>query len=153
MTVDSAITDEMRAMIGVESPSYTFLVEQGDVARYADAIGDENPLFHDERLARKTSFGGVVVPPTYLIVMRVLEIRAAPPFRPLPNSLDGGSEWHYLQPVRAGDRLTATRKIADIHERDGAKGRMVFVVTEITYRNQFDEVAVIQRDTAIYFGE
>ena len=152
MTEHSLITAAMRARIGIESPPYTFEVEKGDINRYAQAIGDTNPLFVDERRARATQLGGIVAPPTYVIVMRRLEIEAAPPFRPLPNSLDGGSEWHYLQPIRAGDRITATSKITDIYERDGSIGRMVFVVTEITYRNQFDEVVVVQRDTAICFG-
>ncbi|MFP5331132.1 MAG: MaoC family dehydratase N-terminal domain-containing protein [Acidimicrobiia bacterium] len=150
---ESLITDEMRKMLGVESPTYTFEVEKGDVARYAQAIGDDNPLFTDEQLARRTRYGGMIAPPTYLIVMRVLEIGVAPPFRPLSNSLDGGSEWQYFHPIRPGDRISATSKLADLYERDGSLGRMLFVVTEITYRNQFDEIVVIQRDTAICFGE
>ncbi len=155
MTKNSVITDAMRHVIGVESEPYTFVVEQGDIIRYAQAIGDANPLFTDEVAARKMRYGGIVAPPTYLIVMRIIEgqvadRRALLQF-PYQRSLDGGSDWTYYEPIRPGDRLTATAKIADLYERDGSLGSMLFVVTEITYRNQFGEVVVRQRDTGIYY--
>ena len=48
MTDTSVITDEMRRMVGVESQPYTFEVEKGDIVRYAQFIGEHNPLFTDE---------------------------------------------------------------------------------------------------------
>ena len=155
MTQSSVITEAMRGAIGVESQPYTFDVEKGDVVRYAQTIGDHNPLFTNEAVARKLRFGGIVAPPTYLIVMRFIESQVANQRAllqiPYSRSLDGGSDWTYLEPVRPGDRLTATARIADLYEHDGSRGHMLFVVTEITYTNQFGEVAVRQRDTAIYY--
>ncbi len=151
----SVITEEMRSAIGLESEPYVFEVEKGDIARYAQTIRESNPLYLDEAAARKTRYGGIIAPPTYLIVMRVLEAqvfnrrqRLQVPFR---RSLDGGSQWTYFEAIRPGDRLSATAKIADIYEREGALGHMLFVVTQITYVNQFGEVVVKQRDTAIYY--
>ena len=155
MTQTSVITDAMRRVIGVESQPYTFEVEKGDIVRYAQAIGELNPLFTSELAARKMRYGGIIAPPTYLIVMRFIESQVANQRAqlqiPYARSLDGGSEWTYVEPVRPGDRLTATAKIADLYEQDGSRGHMLFVITEITYVNQFDEVVVEQRDTAIYY--
>jgi acyl dehydratase len=155
VTQNAVITDAMRRVIGVESQPYTFEVEKGDIVRYAQAIGEVNPLFMTEPAARKMRYGGIIAPPTYLIVMRFIESQVANqrallqiPYR---RSLDGGSDWTYLEPIRPGDRLTATAKIAELYERDGSRGHMFFVVTEITYVNQFGEVVVRQRDTAIYY--
>ena len=76
MTGTSVITDEMRRMVGVESQPYTFEVDKGDIVRYAQFIGEHNPLFTDERAARKMRYGGIIAPPTYLIVMRFIESRS-----------------------------------------------------------------------------
>lgn len=43
----------MRRVIGVESSPYFFVFEQGDITRYAQAIGDANPHFTDAAAARK----------------------------------------------------------------------------------------------------
>lgn len=154
MTDQSLVTPAIRAAIGIASKPYAFTVEQGDIARYAAAIGDANPRYRDEALGRKGRFGGIVAPPTYLIVMRILETEAfrdVKPDLPLSRSLDGGSEWRYGEPIRPGDRLVATKMLVDAYERAGTLGRMLFLVGEITYRNQFDEVVAVQRDTAIYY--
>ena len=42
---DSIITDKMRAAIGVESVPVTQEIEKGAIIRFAQAIGDPNPLF------------------------------------------------------------------------------------------------------------
>jgi len=145
----------MRRMIGVVSEPYTFEVEKGDIVRYARAIDETNPLFCDEVAARRMRYGGIIAPPTYLIVMRIIEAQVANRRSlwqiPYTRSLDGGSDWTYFEPIRAGDRLTATTKIAELYERDGAWGHMLFIVTEITYANQFGQVVVKQRDTGIYY--
>lgn len=155
MSQTSVITPEMRSAIGVESEPYVFEVEKGDIIRYAQAIRESNPLFRDEVAARRSRFGGIIAPPTYLIVMRILEseafdrkVRLDIPFT---RSVDGGSQWRYYEPVRPGDRITATKKLVDLHERQGNQGRMLFKVSEITYRNQFGQVVMVQRDTAIYY--
>lgn len=70
---------------------------------------------------------------------------------PYQRSLEGGSDWTYFEPERPIDRLTATAKNAALYEREGSLGRMLFVVTEITYRNQFNESVVQQCDTGIYY--
>lgn len=155
MTQRPLITEEMRQAIGVESAPYTFEVEKGDIIRYAQAIGDPNPTFRDEVAARRSRYGGIIVPPTYLIVMRIFEAAA---FRerlalrsPLGRSVDGGSVWTYFEPIRPGDRLTATAKVVGLYEREGRWDRMIFRIIEITYVNQFGQVVAKQRDTAIFY--
>ena len=99
MTQESAISEEMRDAIGVESEPVTHEVEKGAIIKFAQAIGDDNPLFIDEEAARQTRYGGLIAPPTFL--------RSMPSGRstvsvssPYPAALDGGSDWEYVDPVR-----------------------------------------------------
>jgi acyl dehydratase len=148
---DQWITPEMRAQIGVESEPYAFDIEKGDLIRFASSTGETNPIYIDEVAARASRYGGLIAAPTYLITMRILQIGLLTLPNPLPNSVDGGTEWAYHEPIRPGDRITARARLADVYEKDGRLGRMLFQVVEIAYRNQFDQLVVTQRDTYIRF--
>ncbi len=150
-TPTSFLTDEMREQaIGVESEPSTMEVEKGAIVNFAQAIGDTNPVYNDEMAARKSRFGTLITPPTFLRCMR--SVQPAIPFEiPFDRLLDGGSDWEYFRPVRAGDRITAVAKVVDISERAGRIGLMIFIKTLITYRNQFGEIAATQTNTLIRY--
>ena len=149
MTQESVITDEMRAAIGVDSKPITYDVEKGAIVKFAQAIGDANPLYNDEEAARRTRYGGLIAPPTF---MRSLISNPAPAFKsPYPANLDGGSQWEYFYPVRPGDRITVSTRLANLFERPGRLGNMLFSVRETKYVNQFDQTVAIQRTTGISY--
>lgn len=147
----SFLTQEMRQMaLGVESGPAVLEIEKGAIKKFADAIQDPNPLWNDEVQARKTRYGGMIAPPTLLRSV-VLERPALPFSVPFNNFLDGGSEWEYYEPIRVGDRITARVYISGISERDGRLGKMLFVMNEFKYTNQFEEMVAIQRTTTIRY--
>ena len=150
MTHNSVITQQMRDAVGVESEPATYEIEKGAIIRFARAIGDTNPLFNDEGAARKTRYGGLIAPPTFLrsVIPRPSKAEFESPYS---AGLDGGSEWEYFEPVRAGDRITVTDKLADIYERQGRLGNMLFTVREKRYVNQFDQVVAVERTTGINY--
>ena len=150
-TPASFLTEEMRQQaIGLESVPATMEVEKGAIRRFAEAIGDASPLWNDEAAARKTRYGGLTAPPTFLRSMRGVQVNL--PFElSFSRRLDGGSDWEYFQPVRPGDSITAVARIADLTERSGRLGTMVFMITVTTYRNQFDEVVATQTNTLIAY--
>ena len=41
---NTIIPESLRNAIGVESDPITYEIEKGHIARFAEAIGDENPL-------------------------------------------------------------------------------------------------------------
>ncbi len=144
------LTDEVRQRaLGLQSGPATLEVEKGAVARFAEAVGDPSPLFNDEAAARKTRLGGLVAPPTFLRSLR-LE-RPTVPDAPFEKLLDGGSDWEYFEPVRVGDHITGVVRIADLWERSGRLGTMLFTVLEFTYTNQLGELVATQRNTLIYY--
>ncbi len=145
------LTEEMRRQaIGIETGSLALEIEKGHIKRFAEAIDDPNPQWNDEAMARKSRNGGIVAPPTFLRAARVE--RPELPFElPFPRTLDGGSEWEYFEPIRAGDVITAKARISDIIERSGRLGPMIITTIDHTYTNQLDEVVATQRTTYIRY--
>ena len=145
MTQDSAITQQMRDAIGVESEAAVHDVEKGAIVKFARAIGDPNPAFNDDSTPR-----GMVAPPTFLRSMLPgpLTVEADSPYK---ANLDGGSEWEYFGPVRSGDRISVTTKVLDIYERVGRLGNMLFIIRETRYVNRMDALVAVQRTTDISY--
>ncbi len=150
MTQESVITQDMRDAIGVESEAITYDVEKGAARKFAEAIGDDNPLFNDEEAARKSRYGGLIAPPTFMRSMSAGKSRATVK-SPYPAALDGGSEWEYFEPVRPGDTITVTNQVSDMFERDGRLGNMLFIIRETKYVNQFGKTVALQRGTGISY--
>ena len=150
-TPDSFLTDTMISeAIGTESSPVTSTIETGAIIRFAEAIGDTNPIFNDEITARKSRYGGLIAPPTFLRSMKTMPPEI--PFEiPFDRILDGGSSWEYFHPVRANDAITAVGKVIDINERNGRMGLMVFMTTEISYTNQFNGLVATQVNTTIRY--
>src|SRR3972149_2206181 len=66
-TESKVITDAARALIGVELEPVTVELDRTLLQRFAVAIkwpSLPNPLYHDERYARKTRWGGLLAAPT-----------------------------------------------------------------------------------------
>lgn len=148
MSSDSfTLTDAMREQaIGVESEPAVMVIEQGHVARFAEAIGDDNPAY----TVGAPETDGIVAPPTFLRAMR--GIRPVLPFdAPFTRLLDGGSDWEYFGYVRPGDTITAVGRIEDIRERAGSIGQMLISTIKITYRNQHDAIVATQTSTSIRY--
>ena len=63
------ITDEMRSRIGARrarSKPWVVEFEPGAIRRFAEAIDDPNPLYHDPDFARTSPCGSEVAPPMFL---------------------------------------------------------------------------------------
>ncbi len=152
MPEETLITDAMRKAIGVESEPVTYPVEQWHVRRFAEAVGDLNPLYCDEAEARKTRYGGIIAPPTFFRAFFPKE----PPVNVqamtgLQRVLDGGSDWEFFEPIRPGDRITATSKLASLNVKSGRLGPMLFVGVDNIYRNQLGQLTATQRQNRILY--
>jgi acyl dehydratase len=142
------VVDFDRSALGVESAPIAYDVEKGAIRKFADAIGDEDPIYYDENAAKAAGFKTIPAPPTFLCTFRAQE---------LPDlkiqfgrvRLNGGNEYEYYQPIYAGDTITLTAKYVDVNERTGRTGNMVFVITELTFKNQQGEVVAKGRNTGI----
>ncbi len=145
------VTEEAKKQIGKVGEARTIEVERGAIRRFAEAIGDPNPVFNHEADARHMRFGGMIAPPTFCRSLSAaipdVKLDMGESFR----GLDGGSDWEYFEPIRPGDRITVQTRIADLRESSGRLGPMVFITTETSYTNQFGQLCALQRSTAIRY--
>lgn len=150
MGQQSLITEDMRKAIGAESEPVCFEVEKGAIKKLLRAMGDANPLWSDPEVAGRSRYGGLAAPPAYL-----LSIQPRAPKVKIETSLTrkvgGGNEWEFLAPLRPGDTVVAKRRIADIYEKDGKKGKMLFVVYEDTFALVDGRVVAMLRATQILY--
>jgi acyl dehydratase len=54
-----------------------------------------------------------------------------------------------MEPVKVGDRITATGHVADVYEKTGGSGSLLFIIFETEYANQHGRVVAKLRGTAI----
>ncbi len=157
MPQESVITDEMRSFIGVESDPICEEVERGAIRRFAEAIEDPNPLYVDEVYARSTPFGSLIAPPTFLCSIghprkAGVSGRSGLGFkRPYPNSRNAGTEWEFFEPVRPGDTISMNRVVVDMYEKHGREKPLLFIVSELRFRNQLGQLVAKLRSIGVSF--
>ena len=148
MTDESPILEELTSKLGKESPPRSEEVEKGVIRRFVNALGDHNPLYQDEEFARRSKYGGAIAPPLFVITFG-RQRRPQPDTRLGRAMINAGTEYEFLRPIRPGDVITHTSKLADVKERMGRLGRMFISVTETTHVNQRGETVAIARATTI----
>jgi len=160
MTEESLITPEVQAMLGQEVvfPGKE-VVDKNSIRCFAQSIADLNPLYLDEEYAKKSKYGGIIAPPTYVFDVssdifaeagedgRDLSRVSVPGLQPVR----GGNVYEFFEPVRPGDVIDRTRKITDIYEKESKKaGKILFIDYETTYTNQKDKVLGKARETMMF---
>ncbi|GAA5153300.1 MULTISPECIES: MaoC family dehydratase N-terminal domain-containing protein [Amycolatopsis] len=104
-------------------PTSTYEVGREKIREFADAIGDDNPVYRDPEAARAAGHPDVIAPPTFLTVINLAAINTivADPELGLDYSrmVHGDQSFRYTRPVCAGDRLRLTTFVEDIMTRAG----------------------------------
>lgn len=157
MAGESLTTDELQKMIGMRSEPVIFKVEEGAIQRYAEAIGDPNPLYNDPEYAKKSKHGRLICPPGFtgwpVKRGRITEsisamlVKAGAPSR----LLDGGVEFEFFEPIGAGDMLVTTTTLTQLTEKQTKLGSTLFATMETTYLNQSGNLVLKARQTLILF--
>lgn len=134
-------------------------MEKGSIARFAEAVGDPNPLYWDEEYAAKSHYGSIIAPPGFFGWPVKLGVELPNDLIALVTSLaeagygrilDGGIEWEFFKPIMAGDKLTVKTTIRNIMERSGKTGKAVFLFRDITYFDQSGDIVATSRQTTIH---
>jgi acyl dehydratase len=141
-------------MIGRVLSTGSATVGAENVADFARALGDPNPLYVDAAAARRGPFGALVAPPTYPIAFMTQAMAGGmETFLELGLNfmtlVHGEQEFEYARPIRAGETLTLTGRIADIYEKSGSSGTLDFVVLETEARDAGGALVIFSRNTLI----
>jgi acyl dehydratase len=137
---------------GKEYAPISFPVERERVSAFAAAIGENDPLFTDAAAAREAGHPEQLAPPTFVTVMQILAsaqvVLDAELGLDYSRVVHGEQEYRWRRPVRVGDVLSATPRIADIY----TKGPLEFLVVESEIADASGETVVTARTTLLSRG-
>jgi acyl dehydratase len=138
-----------RSLIGRESEPVVHEVERGAIRRFAEALGDPNPIYLDDAAARAAGHPALVAPPTFSVALASNERFRHSLDLGTRSILHGEQQFEYARPIFAGDRITVVSRVADVQERAGASGPMDVLVIEDEGRDDKGEVVFRTRATLI----
>jgi hypothetical protein len=128
-----------RKFIGYEFQPTEEIITRWQVAQFANAIRDFNPIYYDINEARSQGFSDIPCPPTFFTKFTFSGEKNF--FETLgidfKKLLDGGREYNYYTQCLAGDKIMYQTKVENITEKEGKRGKMD-VVTAITTGNNKD---------------
>jgi acyl dehydratase len=137
---------------GKEYQEVEFLVERDRVLQFADAIGENQPVFRDPEAARAAGHQEQLAPPTFVTVMQILTSAQVVLDQELGLNyslvVHGEQEYEWHRPVQVGDRLKATPRIADIY----ARGPHEYLVIEAEIRDPGGGTVAVARTTLLSRG-
>jgi hypothetical protein len=116
------ISSELQGLVNVEFGPVQYDIEKWWLKKFTESIGDPNPRWQVE------------IPPTFYTALTVdaLFEKVFAAKAPVNRLLNGKNELEYYLPVKLGDTVTVTGKLADLRGR----GKMIFMTMEFVYKNQ-----------------
>jgi acyl dehydratase len=88
-------------------------VEAIDIELFTRISGDRNPIHYDEKLAKSTRFGGIVVQGG--IISAILNAVVAEDL-PGPGTVFMHVDWNFRAPVRPGDTITGAVEVTEVRD-------------------------------------
>ena len=151
------VPEELQAYIGKIDPPHVREVERGAIRRYADAVGNGNPMYSDIEYAAKSRYGTIIAPPGFFgwptaavsLAEGTIGLMTALINAGYYRILDGGIEYEFFLPVRAGDTLIASPKVKDVTAKEGKSGIMIMCTFETTFLNQNGDLVARATQTLI----
>jgi acyl dehydratase len=114
--------------------SEPYEVSREKIREFADAIGDQNPVYRSREAAAKLGHPDVIAPPTFAIVLsfRLGGGVVLDPGLGLDYSrvVHGEQKFIHHRPIRAGDVLVGTPRIVDI--RDAGRNELMTWTAELS---------------------
>ncbi|MFA3894105.1 FAS1-like dehydratase domain-containing protein [Rhodococcus qingshengii] len=135
--------DKMRALIGTElrtagSVNNEYATRLA-ILRFAEGIGDDNPLWTDEAYAAGTAHGELIAPPSFIFAC----LGSVQVGWPGLGGFHAETNMEFHHPIKVGDKITA-RVVFDGFDGpiDASKfaGRRIKDYLRQEYRNQNDEL-------------
>jgi acyl dehydratase len=88
-------------------------VEAVDIELFTRISGDRNPIHYDEKVAKSTRFGGIVVQGG--ITSAILNAVVAENL-PGPGTVFLHVDWNFRAPVRPGDTITGAVEVTEVRD-------------------------------------
>lgn len=145
------ISEEARKMIGAADPPMHVEVSRRDIIKYS--VSTEQTLekyLRGDEAPPMFLFGALrpIVPIDQLGPDGIASASLVPEL-PLKRVMAGGTKTRYFRPVKPGDRLVATRSLADMYEKSGSQGPLIFLVYKLDVKTDAGEPVVEETQTRI----
>jgi acyl dehydratase len=105
--ITQEMIDGMRARLGtklrIEDSTHNEYATRMAILKFAHGIGDANPLWSDEAYARKSPYGGIVAPPSFIWAC-FAQVQFG--WRGL-GGFHAGCDVEFIKPIYLGDKVTA----------------------------------------------
>ena len=158
--VDTALTPEVQAMIGVTGDLVECwgVVDKEYLRRFTRALMDPDPRYWDEEVARGTRYSEIIVPPVMVGYMSNRQppsgVMVGGGLPPIPTNLkrvlEAGSEIEIYKYPSIGDKIYFQSRYSDIIGSVGRYGDPLLIVTrETTFSNQARETLCTVRTSTI----
>ena len=141
MAVDDAVRTALEREVGVEHEELLGEISATLTRRYAAAVGDSDPLYHDAAYAKSLGYANVVAPANFLpgVIcwsegatydrLREDGTEADTHLPGVPAKgvrvMGGGEEMHFTRPVVAGTVVSRRTVLLDVTPRDTKQGLML----------------------------
>ncbi|HEX6799588.1 MAG TPA: MaoC family dehydratase N-terminal domain-containing protein [Ktedonobacterales bacterium] len=134
------------ALAGHETAPASGTITAAEIAAFADAIGDANPIYREHDAAQAAGYAAIPAPPTLVTRFRVAFADAGlDPTR--SQVLHGEQEYEYTRPLVAGDTLAVRHRVASV--RQSGRGNMAIMTIEQLGDTPNGERVVTGRSTVI----
>ncbi|MBI2910775.1 MAG: MaoC family dehydratase N-terminal domain-containing protein [Chloroflexi bacterium] len=153
MDMEEAVA-RARENIGREWGPHTLTIDIHWLRHVVEATEDPNPLWTDERFARNTSWGGIIMPPWAVCS---LQGRFRIRLRPVldlgwgTGSVNAGVQYQIVGPIRPGDEITCRYRLIDVFSKQGRTAPLVFIRFEQQMINQRGETVLIGRQASAHY--
>jgi acyl dehydratase len=141
-----------QALKGRRYQEVEFPVTEEAALDFANAIGEDNPLFVDAAAAREAGFSGRPIPPTMLTRLQIGASGQVVADQELgldyTRVVHGEQEFEWTRHPVVGETLSAVPVIADIY----AKGPNEFLVIEAEIRDAEGNLVCVARSTLLSRG-
>jgi acyl dehydratase len=142
------VIERWRSLVGARSEPVANLIERGAVRKFAEAIGDPNPLYVDEGIAKGSRYGGLVAPPTFPRTLEYGQIEGMG--WPDAGMIHGEHQVSYAsRPLLVGEELYCYTKFENYYEKESRGGLLGFIVMERFGEGPGGERRFTMRDVAI----
>ena len=127
-----------RRFVGSHVPPSSIVIEKGQVALFCKAIGEANPVYHDEAAAHAAGWPAIPAPPTFAFTLKAL---TGQPFNYLSEMgvdtarlLHGSQAFEHREDLYVGDVIDVATVIEAIEDKSG--GRLTAVATRTDLLDQ-----------------
>lgn len=116
-------------------PFFNYEATADTIRHFVEGFGDANPLYSDEEYAKKTKYGSIIAPPSFLYTNQWTSLAGG---FPGIHGFYSGGDWQWFKPIFMGTKLKsiiAVRNLETKHGRMTGGGNIYIDYGDIIYVN------------------